>query len=70
MIAIVKVEQDGKDGLLVTFSDGTTAGYVVEELLKLRPIREVPIDQEVSRQTLTIEDASLTPRAAGYGASR
>jgi hypothetical protein len=24
----------------VTFSDGTTAGYVVEELLGLRPFRE------------------------------
>jgi hypothetical protein len=34
------VEQDGSDGLLVTFSDGTTAGYVAEELLSMRPIRE------------------------------
>jgi hypothetical protein len=24
----------------VTFSDGTFAGYVVEELLELRPVRE------------------------------
>ena len=39
MIEIVRVELDGKDGVLVTFSDGTTAGYVVEELLELRPIR-------------------------------
>jgi len=31
---------DGVDGLLVTFSDGTTGGYVVEELLALRPVRE------------------------------
>ena len=30
---ILKVEKDGEDGLIVTFSDGTTAGYVVEELL-------------------------------------
>ena len=37
---IDKVETDGEDGLLVTFSDGTTCGYVVEELLDLRPIRE------------------------------
>ena len=29
-----------KDGLLVTFSDGITGGYVIEELLKLRPVRE------------------------------
>lgn len=39
-IRILKVEQDGEDGLLVTFSDGTIGGYVVEELLELRPIRE------------------------------
>jgi len=31
---------DGKDGVFVTFSDGTSAGYVVEELLELRPKRE------------------------------
>jgi len=37
---ILAVELDGKDGLLVTFSDGTTGGYVIEELLKLRPVRE------------------------------
>jgi hypothetical protein len=42
-IHIVKVEKDGEDGLIVTFSDGTTGGYVVEELLSLRPIRE-PLD--------------------------
>jgi thiamine phosphate synthase YjbQ (UPF0047 family) len=39
-IHILKAEQDGEDGLIVTFSDGTTCGYVVEELLELRPIRE------------------------------
>jgi hypothetical protein len=37
---ILKVEMDSDDGLLVTFSDGTRAGYVVEELLLLRPHRE------------------------------
>ena len=37
---ILKVKKDGEDGLIVTFSDGTTAGYVVEELLGLRPFRE------------------------------
>ena len=37
---ILKVEKDSDDGLLVTFSDGTRAGYVVEELLALRPGRE------------------------------
>ena len=39
-IHILKVEIDGEDGLIVTFSDGTIGGYVVEELLGLRPIRE------------------------------
>jgi hypothetical protein len=39
-IRILTVERDGDDGLLVTFSDGTIAGYVTEELLELRPHRE------------------------------
>jgi hypothetical protein len=39
-IQILTVERDGQDGLLVTFSDGTIAGYVAEELLELRPCRE------------------------------
>jgi hypothetical protein len=37
---ILKVELDGDDGVVVTFSDGTHAGYVVEELLAMRPYRE------------------------------
>ena len=43
-ISILKVELDAGDGLLVTFSDGTVGGYVVEELLELRPIRE-PVNE-------------------------
>jgi hypothetical protein len=43
-IRILTVERDGDDGLLVTFSDGTIAGYVAEELLELRPHRE-PLTQ-------------------------
>lgn len=39
-IHILEVEKDGEDGLIATFSDGTTGGYVVEELLELRPLRE------------------------------
>jgi len=39
-VRILNVEKDGEDGLLVTFSDGTRGGFVVEELLALRPIRE------------------------------
>jgi hypothetical protein len=38
---ILKIEMDSDDGIIVTFSDKTTAGYVVEELLELRPVREV-----------------------------
>ena len=37
---IVNIERDGEDGILVTFSDGTIAGYVAEELIELRPVRE------------------------------
>ena len=37
---IIRVEQEGEDGVLVTFSDNTVAGYVIEELLELRPLRE------------------------------
>ena len=37
---ILDIEKDSEDGVIVTFSDGTTAAYVVEELLALRPFRE------------------------------
>jgi hypothetical protein len=43
-IQILTVEKDDDDGLLVNFSDGTTAGYVAEELLELRPQREMTRD--------------------------
>jgi hypothetical protein len=39
-IRILTAEPDGEDGLIITFSDGTTAGYVIEELVELRPRRE------------------------------
>lgn len=39
-IRILTVEREDDEGLIVSFSDGTTAGYVVEELLELRPCRE------------------------------
>ena len=47
-IRIVTVERDGEDGLIVTLSDGTTAGYIVEELLELTPCRE-PINTNGSQ---------------------
>jgi len=40
VIEIVTVELDGKDGIWVTlsdFSDGTPPGYIVKELLDIRP---------------------------------
>jgi len=40
-VAILTVEKDDDDGMIATFSDGTTAGYVAEELLELRPKREL-----------------------------
>jgi len=39
-IRLISVEMDGDDGLIATFSDGTTGGYLVQELLQLRPCRE------------------------------
>jgi hypothetical protein len=39
-IRLLNVELDGDDGVVVTFSDGTTDAYVAEELLELRPYRE------------------------------
>jgi hypothetical protein len=39
-VRILSAEMDGDDGVLVRFSDGTIAGYVAEELLRLRPARE------------------------------
>jgi len=50
-IQIIAVELDGYDGLLVTFSDGTTGGYVIEELLELRPIRERVIAKKLTLKT-------------------
>jgi hypothetical protein len=47
-IQILTVERDGEDGLLMTFSDGTTTGYVAEELLELRPVREPTEDDDSS----------------------
>lgn len=48
-IRILTTEFDGDDGLIVTFSDGTTGAYVVEELLELRPFRD-------RTKTVKIED--------------
>jgi hypothetical protein len=50
-IRILTVERDGDDGVIVTFSDGTTGAYVVEELLKLRPKREPTAMPKIPIQT-------------------
>ena len=39
-IYILKVQIDYPDGILVTFSDGTIAGFSSGELLPMRPVRE------------------------------
>lgn len=46
-ISIVNVELDGPDGVLITYSDKTATGYIVEELLALRPQREVSRSNEL-----------------------
>jgi hypothetical protein len=43
-IQILTVQKDDGDGMITTFSDGTTAGYVAEELLELKPKRELTED--------------------------
>ena len=58
-IQILTVEKDDGDGLIATFSDGTTAGYVAEELLELRPNRElteVGHEKVSKRQKVKIEN--------------
>jgi hypothetical protein len=39
-VKILSAEKDGEDGIIVRFSDGTITGYLVEELLPLRPNRD------------------------------
>jgi len=53
---------------LVTFSDGTTAAYVVEELLELRPARE-PIRKPTSSNAarLNLDSAGETASSATPG---
>ena len=39
-IKILTAEIEYPEGLILTFSDGTTAAFLVEEMLELRPHRE------------------------------
>jgi hypothetical protein len=63
MTYILDIEKDSEDGVIVTFSDGTTAGYVVEELLMLRPRRE-----RVSAYLTSAEPVALVANGRSVGA--
>ena len=58
-MTLESVELDGNDGVFVAFSDGTTAGFVVEELLELRPCREsLPLKVATAKQPPQISGAT------------
>jgi hypothetical protein len=59
-INILEVAKDGEDGLIVTFSDGTIGGYIAEELLELRPIRE-KVDKTPRTQRKTMSHPPSIP---------
>ena len=65
-IYILKVERDGEDGLILTFSDGTLAGYVVEELLSLIPIREAAKKPVVSSEPTNMAGKDRYSMGAPY----
>lgn len=48
---MLTTEFDGDDGLIETFSDGTSGAFVVEELLELRPVRG-PVKTEKTEMSL------------------
>jgi hypothetical protein len=57
-IEIVSVELDAKDGIVVTFPDGTIGTSVVEELLELKPRPELA--HKVAKQyphTIDVQDS-------------
>lgn len=54
-IEILHIEQDGPHGLIATFSDGTSEGYTVEELVELRPHR-LPV---VATSVLRVGDNAI-----------
>jgi hypothetical protein len=59
---ILQVERDSHDGLIVTFSDGTVAGYVIEELLELRPLREpvYGVSKPVQRASIVMNGQAIS----------
>lgn len=62
-IRILTVERDGDEGLIVAFSDGTSAGYVVEELLDLRPGREPAQADHLISPMVDVRAPKLVPFA-------
>lgn len=62
-ITILSVELDGNDGVFLTFSDGTNSGYVVEELLALRPYRDRAEDASENPAPVSLSvSAKAAPR--------
>jgi hypothetical protein len=59
-IYILKTEKDGKDGLIVAFSDGTTGAYIAEELIDLRPYREITKEQNIQNHPLAGASTVMT----------
>jgi hypothetical protein len=55
-IKILTTKFDGDDGLIGTFSDGTTGAYVVEEMLELRPFRERTITKAVAKARTSLSN--------------
>ena len=46
-VRLLSAKKDGEDGVIVMFSDGTIGAYVAEELLELRPNRELAPKPEI-----------------------
>ena len=63
-IQIRAVEQDGEDGIIVAFSDGTSAGYVVEELLDLRPKRKWDTQPELTNPKSITAPSAPVPQSS------
>ena len=61
---ILAVEADGDDGVIVTFSDGTSDGYLVEELLELRPHRPPVSDRAGFVDDEQVEGPEVVPAAS------
>jgi hypothetical protein len=53
-VRISSVELEGDESLIVRFSDGTIAGYVVEVLLALRPARDPAERPTVGHEPSTV----------------